>query len=320
MNILKFIFQKGNRDIQQKRNYNVNIIIPKSGWILTKIGERTAKNCKMKNIRIKSSDKSNLNADVNFYCDIQNTYFGEKTKLDIGYMTHADRDSEKWLFQMFRQKRVFENLDGIVLMNERYKKMCQKVGFPKEKLITITPGQTYDTFSLKKTIIGIVSRGGYPGYGQDFMEELFSKYDLSGFKFRFLGNGWDGILPVAEAKNIEIDLLPDADYSIYPKFYHEIDYLLIPGLWTAGPMSFQESLACGIPVISADVGFASYEFQPDFIFPPDNTECLYKILQLIRRPIIKRRKQVENMSWESYAVKLVTFFKKIEKLQYSSNI
>src|SRR5207237_327875 len=125
----------------------------------------------------------------------------------------------------------------------------------------------YDTFPLRKITIGIVSRGGYPGYGQEFMEELFTNYDLSGFTFRFLGNGWDDLLPIVKKKNIEVALLSDKDYSIYPKFYHEIDYLLIPGLWTAGPMSFQESLASGTPVITADVGFAGYEFQPDYMFP-----------------------------------------------------
>lgn len=293
----------------------INIVIPKSGWILSKIGERTEQNCRLPGVKMKTSFQADPKADVNYYCDIQNTYFGEKTKLDIGFITHAHMNSGKWLLKFFQQRKVLKNIDGIVSMNKRYTLMCGKVGFPKEKLTTIIPGQTYDIFTLKKITIGIVSKGGALGYGQKFMEDLFLNYDLSGFKFRFLGSGWKHIIPVSKKMNIEVELLPEDNYSIYPKFYHEIDFLLIPYLWGAGPMSFQEALASGIPIISADIGFAGYEFQPDYIYPPGNTKSLYKILQQIRNPLLKRRKQVEQMTWEDYASKLVIFFKKMEKIK-----
>lgn len=291
----------------------VNIVIPKGEWILAKIGQRTAYSS-IPGIEFKVSFAADAKADVNFYCDIQNCYWGDKTKLDIGYLTHADKNSRGWLKKMFREKKVFQNLDGIVSMNERYTQMAKQIGYPKDKIITLTPGQTFDSFKLKDTVIGIVSRGGFPGYGQQFMERLFKNYDLSGFKFRFLGNGWENVLPIAKKNNVEIELLSDKDYSIYPKFYQEIDYLLIPGLWTAGPMSFQEALATGTPVISSDVGFAGYEFKPDYIYPPSDEKKLYKILSDIRKPIIRRRKQVENMSWEKYSNDVVKFFKKMQKL------
>ena len=291
----------------------IEVVIPKSGWILSKIGERTAANCKVEGVEMKTSFEPNSDVDANYYCDIQNTYFGQKTKLDIGFFTHADLNSEAWLTNLMYERNGFKNLDGIISMNSRYTEMMEKIGYPKERLITITPGQVYDTFKLKKTVIGIVSRGGYPGYGQFFMEELFLKYDLGNdFKFRFLGNGWDNILPIAKAKGIEVELIGDADYSVYPKFYHEIDYLLIPSLYTAGPISFQEALASGVSIISSDTGFANYEFKPDYIFPPGNCNWLYNILKEIRLPIINRRKQVEHMSWEKYASDVVDFIKKIK--------
>lgn len=292
----------------------VNIVIPKSGWILSKIGERAALNCKVEGVEMTTSFDSDPNADANYYCDIQNTYFGQKTKCDVGYITHADLNSEAWLFQLIAERNGFKNLDGVVSMNKRYTDMMERIGYPKDKLATITPGQTHDTFKLKKTIIGIVSRGGYPGYGQGFMEELFMNYDLANdFKFRFLGNGWDNVVPICKAKGIEVELMGDADYSVYPKFYHEIDYLLIPGLWTAGPISAQEALASGTPIISADIGFAGYEFKMDYMFPAGNTNWLYNTLKDIRLPIINRRKQVENMTWENYAKQIVDFINKVKK-------
>jgi glycosyltransferase involved in cell wall biosynthesis len=315
MNICEYLLRKKLKGNTPVGHYLVNIVIPKSGGDLSEIGKLTAQHCRVSGVRMKTSYKADPNAIVNYYCDISNTYFGEKTNLDIGYVTQTHIDSQPWLSGLFNQRNVFANLDGIVCVNEGYKKLCKKVGFPEEKLITLTPGQISDTFHLRTITIGIVSRGGYPGKGQQFMEVLFAKYDLTGFRFRFLGNGWDAVLPIAKAKHIDVELLSDADYSMYPKFYHDIDYHLIPGLWEAGPMSFQESLASGIPVISADIGFAGYEFQPDYIFPPGNTKRLYAILQRLRKPLLQRRKQVEGRSWEKYARQLVAFFKKMEKMK-----
>ena len=198
-------------------------------------------------------------------------------------------------------------------MNERYSEMILEIGYPNEQLITITPGQTFDTFPLKKIKIGVVSRGGYPGYGQEFMERFFSNKELESFEFFFLGSGWKNIKEICEKKNLKISIQDDIDYEVYPLFYEKIDYLLIPGLWTAGPMSFQEALSCGVPVISSDVGFAGFEFDPDFIFEPNNIDELYNIFLNILKPRLERRKQVENMTWDGYAQKIKEFIENLKK-------
>jgi glycosyltransferase involved in cell wall biosynthesis len=294
---------------------NINISTVSSGWILQKIAERTANagNKLNRNCSISVSHSANFSSDVNIYMDIQNCYFGQKTKLDIGFFTHADMNSENWLFNLLLEKNVYQNMDGIISMNERYTEMLRKIGIPNEKLITLTPGQTFDIFPLKKIKIGIVSRGGYEGYGHYFIENLFKSKNLENFEFHFLGNGWESLLPLCNEKNITIKIQSDSDYSIYPNFYKNIDYLLIPGLWTAGPISFQEALSTGTPVISSNVGFANYEFKPDYIFEPNNVEELYSILNVIKEPIINRRKQVEKMTWEGFASDVIDFIYKIKK-------
>ena len=164
---------------------------------------------------------------------------------------------------------------------------------------------------MEKIKIGIVSRGNFEGYGQFFMQNFFSTYDCSNFEFKFLGNGWEHLLPIAEQKNINISLTGDIDYGVYPSFYNSIDYLLIPGLWTAGPMSMQEALSTGTPIIGADVGFVNYEFQADYTFQPNNVEELCSILDTIKEPLLKRRAQVENMTWEKFTIDLVKFIRKM---------
>jgi len=293
----------------------INIVTVTSGWILQKIAERTAKACNESDNEheMSVSHSSDYYSDVNFYMDIQNCYFGQKTKLDLGFFTHADMNSKEWLSNLLLHRDAFNNMDGIVSMNERYTEMLREIGWDDNKLITITPGETKKTFPLRKIKIGIVSRGGYPGYGHNFMENLFNTKNLDGFEFHFLGNGWEPLIQICDKNNIKIKIDGDTDYSIYPSFYQNIDYLLIPGLWTAGPISFQESLSTGTPVISSNVGFAGYEFNPDYIFEPNDVEGLYNILQNIRKPLLDRRNQVEEMTWENFSSQVINFINKLKK-------
>jgi glycosyltransferase involved in cell wall biosynthesis len=297
---------------------HINVCTVDSGWILQKIGERIVNNYNGNEANFTITKgcppMPNVLADVNYYVDIQSCFFGRKTKCDIGFFTHADMNSKDWLFNILRNQGCFGGLDGIVSMNERYTQMLREVGFPGEKLITLTPGQTYDYFPLKKIKIGIVSRGGYTGLGHDFLEGFFKNHNTKNFEFYFLGGGWEPLLEIPEiVENTNIYIETNEDYSYYPKFYNKIDYLLIPGMWTAGPMSMQEALSTGVPVIGANVGFVNYEFQADYVFEPGDESGLDNILRSIENPVVARRSQVENMTWANHADDLVQFTKRLRK-------
>lgn len=295
-----------------------NVCTVDSGWILQKIGERIVNNYEGNEAHFTITKGCpplpNVLADVNYYVDIQSCFFGRKTKCDIGFFTHADMNSKSWLFDILKKQGCFGGLDGIVSMNERYTQMLIEVGFPSERVITLTPGQTFDYFPLKKIKIGIVSRGGYPGLGHDFLEGFFKKHNTKNFEFYFLGSGWEPLLEIPEIiENTNIHIETNEDYSYYPKFYDKIDYLLIPGMWTAGPMSMQEALATGVPVIGANVGFVNYEFKADYVFEPGDENGLEGILRSIEKPMIERRAQVDSMTWAKHADDLVQFAKRLRK-------
>jgi len=258
----------------------INIVTVKSGWILQKISERIASNNKCEDSVIKVSHVPNPLADVNYYVDLQNCYFRKSITCDVAYFTHAHENSEVWLRNLMLERNAFQ-LDGIVSMNKRYTNMLEKIGYPKNRLKTIVPGQTYDMFPLKKIKLGIVSRGGFPGLGQEFLENFIQQYDLTHFQIKILGSGWDSIIPIANRCGVDLTINSDEDYSSYPKFYEDIDYLLIVCRWTAGPMSMQESLSCGIPIIASDVGFVGYEFNADYVYAPNDNEGLSRILNSI---------------------------------------
>jgi glycosyltransferase involved in cell wall biosynthesis len=296
----------------------VHIVTVSSGWILQKIAERTATggNYECEGVTFAVGHQPDPTADVNYYCDLQNCYYGTKTYMDVAYFTHADMNSKHWLKTLLITRNA-DRLSGIVCMNKRYEDMIVEGGYPKEKIRTIVPGQTKDMFPLKKTVIGIASRGGFPGYGDDFLQDFFDRFGsfcTEQYKFKFIGQGWEVLKGVADKWEVDMEVCSNEDYSYYPTFYQSLDYLLVPGLWTAGPIAVQEALSTGIPIISADVGFAGYEFQVEHTFPPGDAKALYRILLDIRLPIWKRRVQVESMSWRSYAKQLVEFFNYLEDL------
>ena len=74
---------------------NINIVTVRSGWILQKIAERTAQVCnnKIPGHSMTVSHSPDINADANYYADLQNCYHGEKTNCDVAYFTHADLNS-----------------------------------------------------------------------------------------------------------------------------------------------------------------------------------------------------------------------------------
>jgi len=137
----------------------INIVTVTSGWILQKISERTAKACNdnIDGYTMTISDKADPDADANYYADLQNCYHGQKTKLDVAYFTHADRNSKQWLHNLLASTNSFNNLNGIVSMNERYTHMLKSLGWPGDKIETITPGETREMFPLRKIKIAIES-------------------------------------------------------------------------------------------------------------------------------------------------------------------
>jgi glycosyltransferase involved in cell wall biosynthesis len=292
---------------------HIHIVTINSGWILQKIAERVMSNYPYDDVKFTMGYYTiDQNADVNYYVDIENCYRGYKTKLDVAYFSHAEGGTIHGLINEFRARNAFTNLDGVISMNKRYTDMLVSIGYPSSRVATIVPGETKDMFPLRKIIIGVVSRGTYAWYGKEFVGNFFNSYNCTNFRFRFLGRDWESIYPIVKAKNIDAEFITDDDYSIYPDFYKNIDYLLIQCLWTAGPMAMQEALSTGVPIISADVGFVNHEFKADYVFEPGNVAQLSAILDSVQLPRLQRRSQVENMSWKKYSTDVVNFILKIK--------
>lgn len=298
----------------------LNIVTVNSGWILQKIAERMNANLS-DDVDAAVSNQPLPGFEAYYYCDIQNCYHGFRAiapdATHIGYITHAHEDDPEWLKGMFDQQGVWE-LDGIKSMNERYTEMCKEIGY-KGPMITATPPAIAEDFPMRKTKLLIANRGGFPGYGHDFMASLPDdkkfKFILSEYyEFIFVGNGWEPVVDKYEQNDIEVLYIPDSNCAYpqdYAKLYHQVDYLLVPILWTAGPYCAMEARLTGLSIIASDVGLINYEVGTEYCYPPGDSRALYNILTALATERKIRRDAVVRLGdWNSYTKTVVDFIKK----------
>jgi len=274
---------------------NINIVTVDSGWILQKIAQRIYE----ANPEVFSlSHQSSQDTDANFYIDVQNCFKGKTRTLDVGFFTHLHENSASHLYPYWL------TLDHIVHMCSRYLDVFSQF-YPPNKMSLMFPGELSKEFKLKKPTIGIFQRGEHEGKGFFFMKNLANSEILKNFKFLITGKGWEGVVDLYRKNNIEVEYRTDESYDKYPELYSRIDYLLIPSLWEAGPMSVIEGLGCGIPIISSDVGWVNGDLEVDYSFEPNNTLELTSILNTIFNKIKHRREQVGHLSYKTYGEKLI---------------
>lgn len=288
---------------------NIHVVSVNSGWILQHIARKISE-AQLSDAQFTMSTEPSDKADVNYYVDLQNCYFGQRTKCNVALFTHADCDSALWT-QALLLDRGIDRLNGIVAMSKRYEKMLVQIGYPESRVTTIVPGDPCLHFRLKPIKIGIAARGGYPGKGQQFMEQFLESCDLSCVQLRIMGKGWDNLLPIAARRQIDMVIDDSEDYTKYQEFYDSIDYLLVPSLWEGGPMGMQEAMACGIPVITSNVGFVGSEINPERVFEAGDVSHLCDIIDCLSGERIKRRAQVDHLNYVAYARQLVEFVKKV---------
>ena len=104
-----------------------------------------------------------------------------------------------------------------------------------------------------------------------------------------------------------------------PAFYEGIDLYVCASLFEGTPNPVLESMACGVPVISTDVGLVQEVFgekQKKFILEERSVECLKeKIRLLLREPELFKELSEENLlsiqewSWEKMIPNFRTYFR-----------
>jgi glycosyltransferase involved in cell wall biosynthesis len=286
----------------------INIVTVKSGWILQKIAERIAKAGNTSGLGSFSiSHRPQIGTDVNFYCDVQNCYSHATSAMDIGLFTHVHADD------MSTVNKIAFDLDYIFHMASRYKDMFATTGYDKSKMSTMVPWEIPDDFVQRKQTIGIFQRGRYEGKGFHRMLEIIKSDSAKRFNWVFVGNDWEGVVDAGTQAGVYCRQMNDTIVSYpggYSDMYDAVDFVLIPSKWEGGPICALEALAKGKQIISADVGWVK-ELAPSAIVFRDDAG-LISALNGVSNGVIRRRKSVEQFSYETCARQIIEAFNKLE--------
>ncbi len=252
--------------------YRIHIKIADRGWILEKLAGEIA----AQSNRVSFGPDPDPAADIQYYMN----YSARRQRVspvEIAFFTHSEHDETA-------RRRYFEiagDVDHSVCMSKRYADELAEAGV--SNVTTITPGVDLDAFK-PKVRIGVVGRTYHTGRkGEALVAEMM---DIPGIEWRFTGSGWPG--PSTH--------VPDGGMA---DFYNGLDYVLAPSHYEGGPMCVLEGLACGVPVISSDVGWVK-EY-PHIPFENANAGSLRAVLEGLVNERLKLRESVAHRTWDAWA-------------------
>lgn len=274
----------------------IAVVTVSSGWILQKIAERiVAANRTGHDLFVCYAPRDDV--DANFYVDAQNCFFRKSRARDILFFTHADRNDTRTINPIVRDADfIFHQCSRYLLMFSEF--------YPAHRMEVMYPAPD-SMFKPRKIRIGIFQRGEYVGKGTQFLVRASDNEILQKFEFLFVGKGWRQVAEIMRNKGISVEVRDEECHDRYPELYRSVDCVLVPSLWEGGCMSIIETLAQGIPLISADVGWANIDFKPDMSFTPNDVDGLVSILKTLNYAVERRTKQVQGLSYERCAEQLV---------------
>lgn len=262
----------------------VHIKIADRGWILEKCAREIAARADNVSYGIDPDPSADLQYYINYSARSRRV-----NATEVAFFTHSENDANA-------RRRYFDaanDVEHCVCMSERYARELIESGVPEAKVTTIAPGVDLEEFQ-PKIRIGVVGRTYHTGRkGEALVAQVM---DVPGIEWRFTGSGWPG-------QSVHVPSGAMAD------FYNDLDYVLVPSLYEGGPMSVLEGLACGVPIISSDVGWAS-EY-PHIPFENGNAQSLRQVLTTLVAEREALRETVLDRTWERWADEHLKLFERL---------
>jgi hypothetical protein len=266
----------------------VNIVAIKDNWILHEIAQKLEAGLPY----VRWTEKPLGNVRLTYFINYVQAPTKRVSEIECALFTHIEERSaelvQKW-------NTVAETTDVAVCMSEMYARKFKRT---KARAIVIPPGVDINKFTQRPVKIGVI--GSVKTSGRKGEDLIKSVMDIPGIEWRFTGgSGWPG-----EAKYLESEELP--------RFYADLDFVLIASYYEGGPMSAIEALASGVPIISTEVGWVPE--LPHISFKIGDEKGLRKILYSLVGEHTKLRTAVQNRTWDNFIDKHDILFGKLLEL------
>ena len=222
--------------------------------------------------------------------------------------------------QKERTDFIFNNVKDYIVSSEKLKTIYDEYPNIKRPSMVIADGVDLDLFkpkgskensSNKTLIIGWTGNSKFTDATDDDLKGV-TKIIMPAIK-KLKEEGYDITLNVAD-RNVKMIAHEDM-----PEYYNGIDIYVCTSRTEGTPNTVLEAMACGVPVISTDVGIVPEVFgekQKEFIIKRDKNELKDKIKELIndrkkRQELSEENlKQIKEWSWKNKAKLFKEFFDK----------
>ncbi len=241
----------------------IAVTMEAESWVIRRLAERfmaaAGDDCEV--IPVQVNEPSPADVDVVLYTDwphyLQQPKVWRKRFPGVLMVHHLDRFA-------FRLRLVTLREDVMITcMSQRWFGFLRSWTVPAGKLRSLQYGVDLDLFNPADTsraghkiCIGVVGRL-YPDgrKGEDRLLNVARMISPQQFAFQFMGDRWEGVAAELRSLGFYVEVEGNCKESDQPQVYRRMDCLLVCSRKEGGPIPVLEALACGVPVISTDVGF-----------------------------------------------------------------
>lgn len=319
---MSVISTTGDRPVKSRnRRLRIAVTMEAESWIIRRLAERfmqeAGDDCEI--IPAPAREPVPADVDVVLYADWPH-YLLQPPALRRSIPTvlmvhHLDRFA-------FRLRLVALREDVMITcMSPRWVRFLRRWTFPASKLLPLQYGVDLNLFrpagmprSGQKICIGVVGRL-YPDgrKGEDRLLNIARMISPEQFTFQFMGDRWEQVEAELQRLGFSVEVARKCAEAEQPAIYQRMDCLLVCSRKEGGPLPALEALACGVPVISTDVGFLP-ELQKHMsfavrIFEAEASAVTHLQEAKALKTEVDRRQaevksKVEEYSWPRWAEKL----------------
>lgn len=232
-------------------------------------------------------------------------------------------------------KKVLENSRKIIALTQsEKKKLIDIFGLKEEKIEVIPNGiyfkdfkkclnknEFYEKYSLSEDTFKILFVSRIVPEKRPYLLAEAAKFLPSDVEILFVGPGDEKLIKKLSSISTNIKFFGSIPFKDLVSFYHYSDLFVFLGTWEGLPTVILEAMACGLPILSVDVGGVReviLQVKGNKIIKPTMNELISSILYFYKnrdmaKKVGARNKELvkKKYEWKSISQQIIKIYKEI---------